>query len=313
MSFPKISIVVVNFNLAVFLEETLLSIINQNYSNLELILIDGGSTDGSLDIIRKYENNLTYWISEPDSGQYEALMKGFAKSTGEIMAWINSDDLYYPNSLKAVAEIFSDFSEVKWLSGFPTEYNINGTGVNRITLPWARWSKWRYYTWDFQFIEQESCFWRRTLWEKAGSNLDVNLKLAGDLVLWARFFRHEKLFTTTALLAGFRYRGGSQRSKMLKQDYLDECKSILKHEIRQLPFYQKIFSLVLRVLITPFSLFWFLDLPLLRGIYRSIMGIPQIISWNFDSGKWVFDRNLIKMPPFFLFGKQVLNPFRKIK
>ncbi len=95
MNYPKISIVTPSFNHAQFLEETILSVITQNYPNLEYVIIDGGSTDGSVDIIKKYEKHLTYWVSEPDNGHGDALNKGFAKSTGEIMAWINSDDKYY--------------------------------------------------------------------------------------------------------------------------------------------------------------------------------------------------------------------------
>jgi len=100
----KLSIVVISFNQAQFLEETILSAINQNYTNKEIILIDGGSTDGSLEIIKKHTSNFTYWISEPDDGQSDALIKGFSKCTGDLMGWINSDDLLVPDALKIVAE-----------------------------------------------------------------------------------------------------------------------------------------------------------------------------------------------------------------
>jgi hypothetical protein len=93
--------------------------------------------------------------------------------------------------------------------GFPGDFSPKGASVHRITLPWARWSQRRYLTWDFQFIQQESCFWRRSLWEKAGAQLDTSLKLAGDLELWARFFRHARLHATLTQLGGFRYRGAT--------------------------------------------------------------------------------------------------------
>ncbi len=114
MTYPKISIVTPNLNQGKFLEETILSVLDQKYPNLEYIIIDGGSTDNSIDIIKKYEKNLFYWTSEKDNGMYEAIQKGFEKATGDIMAWINSDDLYHRNVFFVVAEIFSNFLHGKY-------------------------------------------------------------------------------------------------------------------------------------------------------------------------------------------------------
>ncbi len=103
---PKISIVTPSFNQGQFLERTIVSVLNQEYPNLEYFVIDGGSTDGSVEIIKKYEKYLTHWVSEPDDGQSDAICKGFSKSTGEILAWLNSDDMYLPGALFNIADAF---------------------------------------------------------------------------------------------------------------------------------------------------------------------------------------------------------------
>src|SRR5690349_701527 len=108
MNWPKISIVTPNFNNGKYLEDTIVSVLSQNYPNLEYFIIDGGSTDNSLEIIKRYERHLAGWTSEPDGGMYEAIDKGFNKTTGEIMAWLNSDDMYHRKSLFAVGKLFCD-------------------------------------------------------------------------------------------------------------------------------------------------------------------------------------------------------------
>lgn len=110
--FPKITVVTPNFNQGAFLERTILSVLNQNYPNLEYIIMDGGSTDKSIEIIKKYEKKLTWWVSENDKGHADALNKGFSRASGDIMAWINSDDKYYPWTFKTVAEVFQSENNI---------------------------------------------------------------------------------------------------------------------------------------------------------------------------------------------------------
>lgn len=226
--FPKISIITPNYNGAKYLEQTIQSVICQNYPNLEYIIIDGGSTDDSVSIIKKYEKQLSYWVSEPDKGLYDAIQKGFEKSTGEIMAWINSDDLYQPNAFFMVAEIFK-FDEVNWLQGIPTAYDEMGRTVKVNSV--KRWSKLDYYLGNFRWIQQESVFWRRSLWEVSGKKMATEMKYAGDLELWLRFFRHEKLYITSALLGGFRLRTEGQLSFTFMDDYVAEATGKIKDEV----------------------------------------------------------------------------------
>ncbi len=135
-SWPRVTIVTPSYNQAEFLEETIRSVLLQGYPNLEYIIIDGGSTDGSVEIIQKYERWLTYWISEKDNGQFDAINKGFSRANGEIMAWINSDDKYCPWAFNLVASIFRSLKEVNWLtSSTQLNWNAYGEPIQATTVP----------------------------------------------------------------------------------------------------------------------------------------------------------------------------------
>jgi len=231
---PKISIITPNYNGAAYLEETIQSVLNQGYENLEYIIIDGGSTDGSVDIIRKHESRLAYWVSEPDAGLYHAIQKGFEKSTGDIMAWINSDDKYHPGAFSIVTELFGQFSQIEWLQGIPSVYDEKGRTV--MVDHSKSWCKADVYSGRYQWIQQESTFWRRSLWEKAGSTLDTSLKYAADFELWLRFFRHAELYSLKALLSGFRFRSANQISQDFHQEYVQEVLNSIEKEVSNLPY-----------------------------------------------------------------------------
>jgi glycosyltransferase involved in cell wall biosynthesis len=173
---PKISIVVPSYNQGGFIGATLQSIIDQRYPNLELIVIDGGSTDNTLAVIKQYEAHLAWWVSEPDAGQTAAINKGFMRSTGDIMAWINSDDLIAPGALYRVAGFFSKHPEIQVVYGDRILINDEGLEIGRWVLPRHsnRALKWADY------IPQESLYWTRRAWNLIGCRLDESFHFAMD-------------------------------------------------------------------------------------------------------------------------------------
>jgi len=226
---PKISIITPVYNQVNYIEATIQSVLAQNYANLEYIIVDGGSSDGTLEIIKKYESHITKWISEPDNGMYDALQKGFALSTGEIMGWINSDDILLPNALNEVSKVFNDLQTVSWIQGLHTLIDFKGD-IIEVSKP-RKFSQLQFLNNDYMWIQQESTFWRRSLWEKAGAKINTNLKLAGDFELWFRFFQHERLYNCNISIGAWRKREG-QLSEVFKEQYLEEVKHIINTYIK---------------------------------------------------------------------------------
>lgn len=224
---PKITVVTPVYNGAKYLEKTINSVLGQSYPNLEYMIIDGGSIDGTIDIIKKYEGKLSYWVSEKDDGIYSAIQKGFDRATGEIMAWINSDDYYSEHCFETVVEIFKKFPKIEWLTGLSVHYDEKG----RIVNAWESrdFTRLDFLSGDYMFVQQESTFWKRSLWEKAGSQLG-KYKLADDFELWLRFSRYAQLYCVNAYLGGFRLRSKDQLSLNGWNEYLSECSDAIKNE-----------------------------------------------------------------------------------
>jgi glycosyltransferase involved in cell wall biosynthesis len=183
MRFPKISVITPSFNQARFLEATMESIHQPGYPNLEHIVIDGGSSDGSREIIESYGDRLAYWVSEPDEGQTDALIRGFRRATGSIQCWLNSDDLFESRTLYDVAEFFSRDPGASFVYGDSTWIDELG----RVIKP-KREQVWSRFVWlnDNNLITQPSALWRAGLLEAVGG-LDPSFVCAMDADLWIRF------------------------------------------------------------------------------------------------------------------------------
>jgi glycosyltransferase involved in cell wall biosynthesis len=184
-SFPRISIVTPSFNQGDFLEYTILSVLNQDYPNLEYIIIDGGSTDRSIEIIKKYEKYLAFWVSEKDEGQSDAINKGFRRSTGDILAWLNSDDLYLPGALGRMGRLFSEDSSADVIFGDIHIADQHGE-INR-TMKEVRFSP-KALLYGAMNINQQAMFWRRRAWETSGPLRNMYFYMDGYLLL--SFVKH---------------------------------------------------------------------------------------------------------------------------
>lgn len=162
---PKISIITPSYNQGQFIEETILSVLGQQYENLEYILIDGGSNDNTIDIIKNYENQISYWISEKDSGQSEAINKGFAKASGDIVMWLNSDDVLMPGILNKISSYFHNDFPCLWFGNcimFSEEKGVSSSGSNLV------FASKTYQLEDTDYIIQPSSLWNRKALEIVG-------------------------------------------------------------------------------------------------------------------------------------------------
>lgn len=180
---PKISVVMPSFNQSAFIERTFLSILNQNYPNLELIVIDGGSTDGTLDVIEKYRDNITYFHTGADDGQSEALNHGFSKATGDIFAWLNSDDVYVPGAMIAAKQAFENFpsSTVVYGDWWSIDSEDNVTNKN-----YAFDFNLRHFIYEGFHLNSQAMFWRNDVHQRFGE-FDERLHRTMDYDLILRF------------------------------------------------------------------------------------------------------------------------------
>ena len=231
---PRISVVTPSFNQGRFLAETMESVLDQRYPNLEYVVVDGASTDNSAAVIEARSSELAWWVSEKDAGQYDAINKGFANTGGDVMAWLNSDDKYTPWALWTVGEVFRQLPEVQWVTTLlPLHWDERGLPTK--CKPVHGYTKEGFFRgqhlqrpgeWDKAFIQQESTFWRRSLWEKAGGGIDASLHMAGDFELWAKFYQHADLYGIPLPLGGFRLHDDQKTARRM-DGYFQEAEAVL--------------------------------------------------------------------------------------
>jgi glycosyltransferase involved in cell wall biosynthesis len=183
-TYPKISVITPSYNQGIYIEETIQSVLNQNYPNLEYIIIDGGSNDSTVEVIKKYESKIDFWVSEKDKGQADAINRGFAKATGDILCWLNSDDYFFPETLKYVASQLNIekkeilFGEVDHI--FEPDKAVKHSNVK---------NKFDNYNLElYDYIIQPGSFWTKKVWESTGV-VDENLHFVFD---WEWFLRAKK-------------------------------------------------------------------------------------------------------------------------
>ena len=231
----RVSIVTPSFNQARFLEETLQSVERQDYPGIEHIVVDGGSTDGSVDIIRRHGHKLAMWVSEPDNGQADAIRKGFSMATGDVLAWLNSDDMLLPGAVSvAVRELSRDASR-GLVYGDRLEIDANGNTVGKVRLPAHRHSMFRR---NFT-VPQETAFFRRACYDDVGG-VDARLHFAMDFDLWVRLSRVTAMWHVPRFLGCYRRHDESKSVEAAVSDrgrrYAEEAEAVYRrHFGRALP------------------------------------------------------------------------------
>jgi glycosyltransferase involved in cell wall biosynthesis len=229
---PKISIVTPSYQQGAFVERTILSVLNQQYPNLEYFVQDGGSTDTTIEVLKKYEEKLTKWTSKKDNGQSQAINLGFSCASGEIMAWLNSDDLLLPGALNIVVDYFNRHPEIDVIYGNRLLIDENDMNIGRWILPGHDGNVLEWV----DYIPQETMFWRRSIWEKAGGKIDETFKFAMDWDLLVRFKEvNAKFAHLPCFLGAFRIHELQKTSSVINQVGLEEMNRIRMRLLGRIP------------------------------------------------------------------------------
>ncbi|MFH1566178.1 MAG: glycosyltransferase family 2 protein [bacterium] len=227
--FPRISIITPSFNQGQFLEETIKSVLSQSYENIEYIVVDGKSTDGSHEIIEKYQDQLI-WIRDRDKNQTDAINKGFNVATGTILAYLNSDDLYLPDTLNLVIKAFAKNTNSFWLTGDCIIINQQGIEINKPIRFYKRLLSLfnnRNLLAITNYISQPSTFMTKKLLDKLGP-LDENLEYNMDFSYWLKSYEIQKPVILTAALSKFRVHKNSKGSNKLRLQFAEGTEVLKK-------------------------------------------------------------------------------------
>jgi glycosyltransferase involved in cell wall biosynthesis len=224
---PLVSIITPSYNQAAFLEQTIQSVLLQDYAPLEYIIVDGASSDGSLEIIQRYSDRLTWWLSEPDRGQAEAINKGFQRARGEIVAWLNSDDIYLPGAVTGAVAVLKANPALGMVYSDAITIDTDGHPLNRLTF-----GDWRLADlMAFRIICQPAVFMRRTVLEQAGL-LDPDYHFMLDHQLWLRLARLAPIQHSTQTWAAARYHPGAKNVKQASE-FSQEIQRVLEWILSQ--------------------------------------------------------------------------------
>jgi glycosyltransferase involved in cell wall biosynthesis len=199
-SLPLVSIVTPSYNQSRFIEATILSVLDQDYPNLEYLIVDGGSQDGSLEIIQRYGERLSWWVSEPDQGQTDAINKGFAHAKGDIYAWLNSDDTYQPGAVSEAVDFLQTHPRVGMVYGDANFIDLAGRVTGKFNAQQTSYQRLRR---GGVYIPQQAAFWRANLWHQVAP-LDPSFFFAMDYDLWVRLAQITEIRYTPRLWANFR-------------------------------------------------------------------------------------------------------------
>jgi glycosyltransferase involved in cell wall biosynthesis len=292
--YPKISLVTVCFNHEDYIAETIESVLSQNYPNLQYIVIDDGSTDNSWQVIEKYKDRL--FRCERMLGYRKfptiALNSGLAMTDGEIMGFLNSDDKLLPTSLFSVAKIFQDNQQVEWFTGLASTINFRSELVLSQFRPKNIYD---FLIGDWSVIQQESTFWKRNLWNKAGGKLII--RWAFDIELWTNFFKFAEHYNSTAPIGAFR-KGQQSMSISKPESFLIPCQESVARMRKEATAAQKMEAAIYRIGRILWPLFalipnhLFEKLPLFKNFSY------KVIEYSFREDKWLQRR---------------INPFKKYR